>query len=119
MHNNASSTNAGFVIEGTVACPDGEQAERREVSIGKRGSERLPHDKFPIARNNGTKVRLIIGKDTYETILHRFESSSYIADAQRIMGFHLKDLLQCYGLNKRRKKLRLEFKGVDIRISSL
>jgi len=117
MDNNANSIDADFVIEGSIACPDGEQAKRREIPIGKRGSARLPCGTFPIARKNGTKVRLIIGRNEYKTILHRYESSSYIADAYRIMDFHLKDLLQRYGFNKCGRKVRLEFKGVDIRIS--
>jgi len=117
MDNNTNSVNADFVIEGAIVCPDGEQAKRREISIGEKGSARLPHRTFPIARNNGTKVRLIIRKNEYKTILHRYESSSYIADAYRIMGFHLKDLLQRYGFNECGKEVRLEFKGVDIRIS--
>jgi hypothetical protein len=117
MDNNDNAINANFVIIGSIACPDGKEAKRWEISIGKKGSAKLPLCTFPIARKNGTKVRLIIGGAEYKTILHRYENSSYIADAYRIMDSHLKDLLQRYGFNKCGRKVRLEFKGVDIRIS--
>ena len=109
--------NSAIEIVGTVVCPDGEHAVRREISICKSDTDKLPQVSYPIRRKNGTKVKLIINAHKYETILHRYESSSCIADAYRIMGFHLKDALRSCGFDQCGTKLRLEFKGFNIRIS--
>lgn len=114
----------GQAIEviGTVRCPDGDDAERREIAISKNDSDRLPQKEFPICRANGTKVilKLITGQYSYRTLLHHYERESYIADASRDnQGVHLKAALQYHGLDKPKTRLKLRISGFDIYVSQL
>ena len=109
--------NSTIGLLGNVVCPDGINAIRREISIGKSETDKLPPFSYPIRRKNGIRVKLMVNSDEYETILHRYEGTSYVADAFRIMGFHLKDILQRYGFDQRGTKLRLEFRRFNIRVS--
>lgn len=104
-------------IRGTIRCPDGDSAPRREIAIGKDDSNKLPAGIYLI-RGDGTKVTLIIGQEHYRTLLHRYGNHSYISDAFQIMGFHLKNILN-NGLDRRGTKVNLEVNGLDIVLSSL
>ncbi len=106
---------------GTIDSPDGEDKPRREIRIGKDDSDSLPDGQYPIRRKNGVDVTLVIdGGREYKTILHRYESFSYVADSFSRMGYHMKEFLHPYGLDKRRTKVGLEFfDNFKIRISKL
>lgn len=104
----------GTRITGIVRCPDGDLALRREIAINKDDTDTIPETVYPI--RSGTCVTLYIGRNEYNTFLRRYENSSYIADAYRIMGFHLKDILSQHRLDKRGTKILLEIKGHQIHL---
>ena len=110
-----------IVVTGTVRCPDGTGQPRREIAVGKGDTAKLPLNRFPVCTRPpscpGTEIQLIAGEDAYDTRLHRFEESSYIADAQQKMHFPLGVFLQRHRLNSCRQKFQMEVEGYNFRIN--
>ena len=122
-----------ILVVGKVMCPDGPNAQRREIALDTIQTAKLPLVRFvpcpfPRKRNcQGTRVRLMVNEDEYCTRFHRyaqvaqgrirFPNTSYIADGTRIMGFHLRRFLEGYGLATCGTELQMEVEGCCFRIT--
>ena len=103
-------------LTGKVAAPDGDCAPRREIGISNRqGASSLRWSAFPNSRGRGaTPVTLHRRDDTYQTGLRRYERGAYIKNNFRGEGYHLREFLGRYGLDRRGTLLELEVRGYDI-----
>lgn len=105
-------------IVGKVDCPDKKRRPNsREIRIGKKDTDKLPLNRFPICPRispcAGTAIKLIAGGEGYNTRLHRYESGCYIANAKRDMRLDLKDFLQRHGGANQGRTVVLKVQGYN------
>ena len=116
-------------MQGKIVAPDGENKNRREISVSKQGEyNQLPFDTYPITHINrpeGIGATFIKGNFRCNVSFHRYENGSfYIGSAFRRLGSQVyteefMNFLEAVGIVTAGTLVELEFDGYEIYVSQI
>jgi len=121
-------------VRGEIVAPDGEEENRREVSVRDKGEyDKLPFDKYPIThhiRPKGIGVTLTYGHHECQASFHRYPKDSrcgesfYIGSAYKRLGSRdytkkFRRFLEEIGTVDKGTSVRLEFEQYRIYVSKV